>query len=57
MEEVPDGRGVLRTSGAGGQNAGGLLDGVPAQNVREDEGEALDRDAGRPAAAGVRPVW
>lgn len=48
VEEVPDGRGVLRTSGAGGQNAGGLLDGVPAQNVREDEGGALDRDAGRP---------
>lgn len=27
VEEVPDGRGVLRTAGAGGQNAGGLLDG------------------------------
>lgn len=57
MEEVPDGRGVLRTNRTGGQNAGGLLDGVPAQNAREDEGGALDRDAGRPAAAGVRPVW
>ena len=36
---------------------GQILDIVYTATVREDEGGALDRDAGRPAAAGVRPVW
>lgn len=35
VEEVPDG-GAVRTAGAGRQDAGGLLDGVSSEDVRQD---------------------